>query len=145
MADAESFIKKLFNDLVDPASPHVQFLVEHNRGDSGVEKWQHTKMKEIAEKTVSGLTVTTDGQRVAYEINYTIGFPNDWDRGDVVDWVVEQGPGEMPKAHIFNFIENHIKNKGVGGGTKDPQYIAEKKVVESLMRTLKVKKIEKSK
>jgi hypothetical protein len=76
---------------------------------------------------------------VSYELKYEIGFPSDWNKRDVQEWVVEEGPGEFPKAHIFNFSEDLVAGKR----KRDELFVSEKELVNNLMRGLKILEITK--
>ena len=132
----EEFIKQLFNNLVSQDSLHVKFKNEHRpaKYEYAVEKWQHDKMDDIARKTFDGLTVSSDGQFVSYNINYEIGFPSDWTKRDVQEWVVEEGPGEISKAHIFIFTEDIVD----GRRKRDESYKNEREFVDRLTIGLKI-------
>jgi len=136
-----NFVKQLFENLVSEKSHHVVFKKEHRpkHYKYKVEKWQHEKMDEIAKKTNEGLFVFEKDGVVSYELKYEIGFPSDWNKRDVQEWVVEEGPGEFPKAHIFNFSEDLVAGKR----KRDELFVSEKELVNNLMRGLKILEITK--
>lgn len=137
--NAAAFVKSLFQNLVSENSHHVVFKKKHRpkHYKHEVEKWQHEKMDEIAGKTVAGLSVLERDGVVSYELNYEIEFPSDWNKRDVQEWVVGEGPGEVPKAYIFNFTEDLVAGKRI----RDSLYEAEKKLVDNLSRGLKIVEI----
>jgi hypothetical protein len=136
-----NFIKKLFENLVSENSHYVVFKKEHRpkHYEYNVQKWQHDKMDEIAKKTIEGLFVSEKDGVVSYELKYEIGFPSDWNKRDVQEWVVDEGPGEVPKAHIFNFTEDLVAGKR----KRDELYISENELVNNLMKGLKIIEITK--
>lgn len=71
--------------------------IEKYKGTVG--EWQTLKGIEIEKGFTDNLNIQIDGDQVSISSEYTIGFPIDWSRGDVVDWAVS--PHDIIKAFVF--------------------------------------------
>jgi len=98
----ETVLREALESITNPYN--VEFykkfndkLLKQYKGTVG--EWQTLKGIEVEKAFTDNLNIVIEGDEVSLSSEYVVSFPNDWDRGDVVDWAVT--PHDIPKAFVF--------------------------------------------
>ena len=129
-------LEKALNSLTNPY--HVNWQKEHNDSVAaeyaGTQaEWQIAKSNEIEQSFIDNLEIKFSTNWVRVNSEYKVGFPDDWSRGDVVDWATTIH--DINKAYIFSFTEELASGE-------NPDRAEHNKIMEIFKTLLKNNKME---